>query len=188
MTASLSDFPEELLDRILALSLSPSALPPSPRPAWHAPAPSRTRLAPLLVCRRLTRIGTPHLYHALHLAAAATTRLLLATLQAAPALAAHVRVLSLAGVSADAGAVMRLCTGVTHLELVLDGMHGEGDDVAFVQGLQHMHEVRHLTLRKPGTVYLSLPRARFVIAGLAAAIDEWPELVCIPFLFSVHPH
>ncbi|KAF9465965.1 hypothetical protein BDZ94DRAFT_1213894, partial [Collybia nuda] len=184
---SLSDFPEELLDRILSLSLSPSSVPPSPRPAWHPLSSSRprTRLAPLLICRRLARIGTPHLYHAIHLSAPTTTRLLLKTLHSKPALAEHVRVLSLASVTSDAGAVMSLCKGVSSLEIMLDAMHGDADDFAFVRGLRQMKEVRHLTLRKPGTVYLSLPRARFVIAGLAAAIDEWTDLETANIAFKL---
>lgn len=51
--------------------------------------------------------------------------------------------------------------------LLLDRMHEEGDDIAFVSGLQHMREMHHRT----------------VITGLATTIEEWPELVCIPFLF-----
>jgi hypothetical protein len=184
---SLSDFPEELLDRILSLSLLPSTLPPSPRPAWHPPSPARTRtrLAPLLVSHRFSRIGTPHLYHTIHLSSAPTTHLLLATLQSTAALGAHVRALTLGAVSPEGGAVLGLCPGVEQLEVVLDGMHGEGEDTAFIRGLQKLHAVRHLTLRKPGTVYLSLPRARIVIAGLAAALDGWPSLETADIAFKL---
>lgn len=187
---TLTSIPEELLDRILFEVLSLSSQYSSPRPSWH-PSFARTRIAPLLVCRLLTRIGKPHLYHTVCLPLPPTeeipTResLLLSTLAFSPALATNVRFLSIGSVSAEAGMLMALCQGITHLEITLDGLHGHGrekEDMAFVKGLQFLKEVRHLTVRKPGTVYLSLPRARSIISGLAKAIEGWVGLVSIRFL------
>jgi hypothetical protein len=174
----LTEFPDELLDRILSLSLSSSVLPLSP--SRHC-----SRLAPLLVSQRFSRIGTPHLYHTIHLVSASTTDLLIPTLQSTPALRAYVRELTLDTVSSEAGVVLGLCPGVERLEVMLDWMHGEGDDTVFVRALQELHEMRHLTLRKPGTVYLSLLRVRFVIAGLAAAVEGWPALETADIAFKL---
>ncbi|GLB40965.1 hypothetical protein LshimejAT787_0901800 [Lyophyllum shimeji] len=173
---TLDQFPEELLERILAHAL------PSPRPQWlHSPAHPSTRLAPLLTSHQLTRIATPLLYHSVHLPTPDKACLLLRTLRAEPALAAHVRCLSIAGVWRDAAEVMSLCTEALYaLDLNITFDSDDEDpartDEMFAEALSRLTGVRHLTLRKPNNLYLSLPRARPFINAVALAIPSWKNL------------
>ncbi|RDB26257.1 hypothetical protein Hypma_006076 [Hypsizygus marmoreus] len=197
-TPTLDQFPEELLERILAHSIDHTHIHAhAPRPAWlRSPTGTQsTRLAPLLVSRQLARICTPLLYHTIHLATPAQAHLLLRTLTAAPSLAAHVRCLSLAGLWRDAAEVMRMCgQGVRVLDVTItnndeDG-HGQGEDVTGLwrEALGGMTGVRHLTLRKPNNVYLSLPRPRSIINALASAIsgsDGWTQLQTANIAFKL---
>ncbi|KAF8066675.1 hypothetical protein FPV67DRAFT_1495892 [Lyophyllum atratum] len=175
---ALNLFPEELLERILAQTLPSHA---DPRPIWlHSPAHPSTRLAPLLTSRQFVRIATPLLYHSVHIPNLAKAQLLLRTLRARPSLAGHIRCLSFAGVWREAAEIMSLCSGsLSVLDLTITFENDDGQsttDELYSEALKGLTGIRHLTVRKTNHVYLSLPRPRALINGLAHAIHHWPHL------------
>ena len=124
MAINLIDFPEEILERILALALAPtSSVWATPfdaaphlltrQPLLTAPEslhrdaqglrtgtlrPPVSAYTPLLVCTHFQRIGTAVLYADVQLTSPAQVRLFLRTLNQRPDLAACVRRLSVGGV------------------------------------------------------------------------------------------
>ena len=198
----LSSLPEELLERILALCLPspPSILPP--RPLWHRqplPPSSRGRThqphkqarpstAPLLVSHTFLRISTPLFYHTLLLVSPAQVSSLLRTLRANPALGQCVKQLAVLGIWHDVGPVLTFCPGVQVLDIMLDTWKASPgrEDVrdpkdngaeAFCSAMERLQNVKHLTVRKGGTVYLTQSKPGYVIQRLATAIRTWKHLV-----------
>ncbi|KAG5349903.1 hypothetical protein C0989_001338 [Termitomyces sp. Mn162] len=161
--------PEELLERILAHVVAA----PTPRPHWLR---SPTRLASLSVSRQFHRIATPLLYRVIHLTDPRDAARLLHTLHASPHYARHVRELVVHGLWCPVVDILGLCRGLSSLDLTL----ALDDDVDLDCVLAPLADMRHLTVRKPAGVYLSLPRARALIASLAHAIPSWPHLVRTP--------
>ena len=186
---TLASFPEELLERILALCLAPPVLP-VPRPYWHVSAPaskssarfpaSRTRTAPLLVSKRWLRIATPLVYNTLRIHSPAHAALISCTFASNPALAHHVRCLVVSGVWPEIAPVTRACRWLEILDVTLDASwlpesEAFAETAAFSNSLVRL-DIRHLIVRK-ANVYLSQPKPRHVIAGLARAISHWRHLV-----------
>jgi hypothetical protein len=180
---SMDQLPEEILDRLLFLALSPSLVhcfPSSPRPIWHTrPSPY---LAILLTCHRFRRIATHYVYNTIYLATCTQARLLHSSLQHNPSLAPHIQSLTMLGVWPEGGLIMGLCKGaVRHLDINLERFSDAGPvDREYGDGLRELVGVRHLTVRKPYHVYQSLPRLRYIIIALAKAIEGWTELVRRP--------
>ncbi|KAG6901411.1 hypothetical protein C0995_012301 [Termitomyces sp. Mi166 len=155
--------PEELLERILEQAI------PAPRPHWLSSPP---RLAPLSVSRKFNRIATPLLYHSIHLPTPSSARLLQDTLQHRPEYAHYIRALTVLGVWAPVVDVLALCRGLSSLDLTI----AFDEEVVDLDVLQTLGSMRHLTLRKPNNVYLSLARPRALINSLAHAITSWSDL------------
>ena len=180
----LDQLPEEILDRIIFLSLSlssttPSSFPSSPRPAWH-PRPS-PYLAILLTSHRFLRLATHHVYKTIHLATQTQARLLHSTLENNPSLATHIQSLTMLGVWPEGGLIMGICKDVVrYLDINLERFSETGPvDREYGDGLSELVGVQHLTVRKPYHVYQSLPRLRYIIVALAKAIERWSGLVRI---------
>lgn len=181
MASTFLSFPEELIERILSLALSAHDSPIS-RPPWLRSKSSH--LAPLYISRQLTRIATPLLYNNIHLPTQSHANKLLATLASKPHLAIHIHSLSIAGLWEDAARIMRLsANSLSELDLSItiggdnDEHHSHTIDDAYAEALAAMSGIRHLTLRKPSNVYLSLTRPRAIINAVALAITNWPHLV-----------
>ena len=181
----LDQLPEEILDRIIYLSLSntvslnaaSSSPGSSPRPAWHTrPSP---HLAILLTSHRFLRIATHYVYNTIHLATRTQARLLHSTLENNPSLAKHIHSLTMLGVWPEGGLIMGICKdAVRYLDINLERFSETGPvDREYGDGLSELVGVRHLTVRKPFHVYQSLPRLRYIIIALAKAIERWRELV-----------
>ncbi|KAG6867836.1 hypothetical protein C0993_010470 [Termitomyces sp. T159_Od127] len=169
--------PEELLERILA-----HAIPP-PRPLWlRSPSASTARLAALSVSRQFHRIAAPLLYRCVHLTSPSTADLLLRTLCARPEYAQHIRELAILGLWSPVVAVLRLCPAISSLDLTIAFEDGADVDLGVFAALT---EMRHLTLRKPPSVYLSLARPRALITSLARAITAWPRLSTATIAFKL---
>ncbi|KAJ7041049.1 hypothetical protein C8F04DRAFT_1391482 [Mycena alexandri] len=199
---SLSQFPEELLERILAHAVaSPPA--PHPRAPWHrAPHPQdiHGRLAPLLVNRPFARIALPPFYHTLVLHSPSQARACLQTLRARPELARAVRVLVLAS-SAPGRAeaeVLALLTaaasthagpGLKSLDLTLPapGSPSPSDALALAEAIHQLHALEVLTIRKAAGTYLSQPAPRAVLEACAAAVDACTELHTLTLTFPLAP-
>jgi hypothetical protein len=151
----------------------------SPRSSAHIPA-ARIRTAPLLVSKRWLRIATPLVYNTLRIRSPSHAALVSRTFAANPALACHVRRLVLSGVWPELAPVVRACTLLDTLDITLDASWIPDSDAfsetaAFSASLIDL-DIHHLVVRK-ANVYLSQPKPRHVIAGLARAIPHWKHLV-----------
>jgi hypothetical protein len=186
---TLASFPEELLERILSLCLSPPPVP-IPRPSWHVPpviskwpsrnASARVRTAPMLVSKSWLRIATPIVYHTLHVHSPAHAALLSRTLCRNPKLASLTRRLVVSGVWPELAPIARACTALEVLDITLDAgstveREAALETAAFCDALNTL-DIHYLVVRK-ANVYLSQPKPRHVIAGLAKAIARWRHLV-----------
>lgn len=204
---SILSFPEELLERILALSVVAPLLQTS-RPHWHKPSDPGTairgRLASLLVCKKFYRISTPLFYHTIHISSPAQLhRLLSNALRRNRYLATYVRRLVFAGVWAEGGELIAMCSrNIKMLDITLDmtqlapGVNTNRDvrdlDAEdFCEGIKYItHSLTHLALRKPNNVYLTQPKPKYVLGEVAKAMRYWDNLVkVIPlFLPSLFTH
>ncbi|KAF9063021.1 hypothetical protein BDP27DRAFT_1335878 [Rhodocollybia butyracea] len=169
MTSSAFDLlPEELTEQILSLCVTASSEPPSPRPNW-LPTPAsksltrdrrtsviRTRLAPLLVCKEFYRISIPHYHSTVHIISPEQAAAFLHTLQLHPHLV---------------GPCVRRCVSSEIYPMLVDSAAED-----FCNALHTLQNVRHLTLRKASSTYLTLPRIRHVLTELATAIEDWNSL------------
>ncbi|KAI0047134.1 hypothetical protein FA95DRAFT_1606314 [Auriscalpium vulgare] len=180
--------PEELLSLILHLA-APDALP-----------------ALLHTCTTTHRICTPLLYHTLHLAAPGPTAALARTLAARPALATHVRALTVASTAGALApvlqAIVRARAPLALLDVTLDAawpgaadadafgpqmMAGERDVAAgrAVGGaLAALADVRRLVVRRR-KAYLSFERLQAVTDGLAQAVAAWASLESVTIAFRL---
>ncbi|KAG8221501.1 hypothetical protein J3R82DRAFT_1716 [Butyriboletus roseoflavus] len=184
MSRSLASFPEELLARILSLSLAP------PRPAFDVfpPLPPRNRTAPLLVSRQFFRIASPLLYHTLHFHSPHQATRALNTFTHRPLLANAVRRVVLGGIWHDCVDVLAHCKYVQDVDITLDSGPGGPDDadaVAFCHALEQRRTIMHLTIRKDPAVYLTHPRPIYVLQRLAQAVHHWTDLETVHFALRI---
>ncbi|KAJ4474359.1 hypothetical protein J3R30DRAFT_3508296 [Lentinula aciculospora] len=188
--------PEELTEQIISLCVTAPFEPPNPRPNWLASAAStspsslkkrnypaiRTRLAPLLVSKDFHRIAIPHYYSTVHIASQNQAEAFLRTLRAQECLVApHVRRFVSAGIFPSLGAILKRCTVIHDIDFCLDsgsvpsgGMEHFMEE--FCDALDGLKGIRRLSLRKATNAYLTLPRIRYVLTRLAAAIESWSYL------------
>ena len=57
------------------------------------------------------------------------------------------------------------------------------DAEEFCEPLKGLTGLTHFALAKPGSVYLTQPKARYVLAEIARAMMRWDQLVRFPSLF-----
>ncbi|KAK7049844.1 hypothetical protein VNI00_005274 [Paramarasmius palmivorus] len=163
----LSDFPEELLERVLEFTLRPGA---SPRPDWHV---QPNRPAPLVVSKTFCRIAVVHLYHTIQIGGENREReqRLLQTLQEKPELARCVKKLIVTSPSSCAAEITRLCRFTQSLEVHLTV--SEDEDVAeFCDALKTLPSIQHLTLHKAANVYLTHAGIGGTILGITECIQD----------------
>jgi hypothetical protein len=199
----LSAFPEELLERILSYCIVAPLV--QARPSWHRPTdcfstttlPIRGRLALLLVSKQFFRICTPLFYHTIHVLSASQLHgLLRNVIRPNPFLAGYIRRIVLHGIWADAGELLRLThNNLNVLDITLDvtqlsqRVHGQIRDFDaedFCEGLKDLVSLKHIVIRKPNNVYLTQPKPRYVLSGIAKAMKSWDNLehADIPFRLS----
>jgi hypothetical protein len=189
---TILSFPEELLERILALCVV-APLVQTTRPHWHQRLDSGTirgRLAPLLVCKKFFRISTPLFYHTIHITSPAQLHSLLSSaLRRNPYLATYVRRLLFAGVWAEGGELIAMCnSNIKMLDITLDmtqlapGVNTNSyvrdfDAEDFCEGIKYItHSLTHIALRKPNNVYLTQPKPKYVLGEIAKAMRNWDNL------------
>ncbi|KAI9566083.1 hypothetical protein HD554DRAFT_2026010 [Boletus coccyginus] len=189
MSRSLATFPEELLARILALSLA--------RPASDVfpPLPPRNRIALLLVSRQFLRIASPLLYHTLHLHSPFQASRALDTLTRHATLASAVRRIVFGGIWHDCASVLALCDHVYDVDICLDAGRphqtsrpadpNDVDAEAFCYALEQRCTITHLTLRKHPAVYLTHPRPIYVLQRLSQAVPRWTNLETVHFALRI---
>ena len=204
----LSAFPEELLERILSFCVVVPLVQAPPRPSWHRSTdcfstttpPTRGRLALLLVSKQFFRICTPLLYHTIHILSAGQLHgLLRNAIRPNPFFAGYIRRIVLHGIWADAGELLRLThKNLTVLDITLDltqlppGLHGQIRDLdaeEFCEGLKDIVSLKQIIIRKPNNVYLTQPKPRYVLSGIAKAMEGWDNLVrSLPWSQSALDH
>ncbi|EGN94564.1 hypothetical protein SERLA73DRAFT_163095 [Serpula lacrymans var. lacrymans S7.3] len=218
-STSLASFPEELLERILALCVSPPDTLPT-RPDWHlsrsSPStpqneqtpslPPRSRITPLLVSKSWLRIATPLFYHTVLLRTPEQASALLITLQGAPDLARAIRTIVVSGCWPCLRELLAACPLLESFDFTLDaglmpspnnntannntanggvpspavgaGAITDAVDVdaqAFCDVLEQI-DLKHVTVRKPTSVYLTHPKPRYILSRLSAAVSKWSHL------------
>jgi hypothetical protein len=191
---SILSFPEELLERILALCVV-APLIQTTRPQWHQRSDRGTairgRLASLLVCKKFFRISTPLFYHTIHITSPPQLhRLLSSALRRNHYLATYVRRLVFAGVWAEGGELIAICSrNIKVLDITLDmtqlapGVNANRDvrdlDAEdFCEGIKYItRSLTHLAIRKPNNVYLTQPKPKYVLGEIAKAMRYWDNLV-----------
>ncbi|KAJ3889355.1 hypothetical protein GG344DRAFT_78858 [Lentinula edodes] len=194
--ASINMLPEELTEQILCLCVTAPFDPPPPRPKWLAPtaptSPSvfkrrsssaiRNRLAPLLVSKKFHRIALPRYYSIVHIVSPDQATALLHTLRTQKHLVApYVQRFVSAGIFPDLGAILQCCKNIRDIDICLDSGHTSsgGVDLAtkeFCDALNGLRGIGYLSLRKAPNAYLTLPRIRYVLTRLAAAVENWGRL------------
>lgn len=185
---------------------SRSSTSPCPTPS-AAPLISRAgrgKLSPLLVSKQLYRIGLPLYWHTLRITSDEQCRLLAET----PSKAKLVRSLQVEAVFANLGKMLQVCAQVAAMEAasgsfemaglrafdcnltVPDDLPSDDEDDfnfqtdvvgSFVMGLKMLRDsLKHLTIRKASTTYLTVPWVQDVLDGVGT--ENWTALVSIsPF-------
>ncbi|KAJ7312838.1 hypothetical protein DFH08DRAFT_717152 [Mycena albidolilacea] len=181
---TLASLPEELLERILAHTvIAPPA--PHPRAPWHqgntSTKDTRSRMAPLLVCRAFHRIALPFFYHTLVLHSPRQSAALLVALRAQPDLARGVRVLVLPSPSASDAAVLSMLPKLLVLDVTLPNS-AEDDLTRAVRDLRTLQE---LSVRKTAGTYLSQPAPRAMLDALSSAVLASPQLTSTALSFPL---
>ncbi|KAJ3860593.1 hypothetical protein EV359DRAFT_85178 [Lentinula novae-zelandiae] len=193
--ASINMLPEELTGQILCLCVTAPFDPPPPRPKWLAStaptSPSvakrrsfsaiRNRLAPLLVSKKFQRIALPHYYSIVHITSPDQATALLHALRTREHLVApYVQRLVSAGIFPQLGAILQCCKNIRDIDICLDSCPTSGGvDLAtkeFCDALNGLRGIGYLSLRKAPNAYLTLPRIRYVLTRLAAAVENWGRL------------
>lgn len=200
---TLQDFPEELLEHILGLCVSAQSqsgqTSPPRRPQWHTPAFQTRRTSPLRVCKTFYRIATPLLYHNVHVVDVMQAELLLRTLQGNASISPLIRSLVLSTITLQSAQILSLCKGLLALDFTLDAAssssppsppNSQGDAVDpaavyFSNAIMTQRHIQHLVVRKPDArAYLTMPRIKYVLSGLAHALLSWNKLETANFAFK----
>ncbi|KAJ7621285.1 hypothetical protein FB45DRAFT_928873 [Roridomyces roridus] len=180
MSLAVASFPEELLESILFDAVVGPSYPHARTP-WHRDhhshgahtTPTRTRLAPLLVCRAFHRIGLPLFYDTLVLHTPSQSANCLRALRAQPHLARAVRTLVLpAPSSADAQVLALLRCGLRALDITLPSSTPDG----LPEALRQLRGLHSISIRKSSGTYLSTPHARVVLGAISEAVAASPAL------------
>ncbi|KAJ7678020.1 hypothetical protein DFH06DRAFT_1121559 [Mycena polygramma] len=187
---SLTSFPEELLEQILADTVI--SLPtPHPRAPWHSSSTAssgkqtRGRAAPLLVCRAFHRIALPFFYHTLVLHSSSQSASLLEAFRLRPELTRAVRTLVLPAPSQNDAEVIQLLVGLRDLDVTLPNQNSSPDVEDLTNAVRDLRSLRALTVRKSPGTYLSQPAPRALLDALADAVHACPELTSTTLSFPL---
>ncbi|KAK7052171.1 hypothetical protein R3P38DRAFT_2858969 [Favolaschia claudopus] len=181
MSVSLAEFPEELLERILALAVI-APCTPHPRAPWHPHTSSgrketRGRIAPLLVSSVFHRIALPLFYHTLVIHSATQSASLFNALRAKPYLAKATRVLVLPSPSACDAQVLAMLSNLSVLDVSLPHNATVAEDVEpLADGMRKLTGLHSLSVRKPSGTYLSQPAPRLMLEALADTVSSCANL------------
>ena len=190
---SIYDFPEELLEHVIALCVAASPIPsPATSPSWHTRTFLTRRTSPLLVSKAFNRIGNPLMYHTINITNPTQAELLLRTLRENPSISPLIRSLVISSITIHSAQALSLCRNLVLLDFALDSGSQppllptpgprepapEPDVVEFSKALSNITQLRHLVVRKSSAgVYLTTPRVKHMLCYLAEALPHWDELV-----------
>lgn len=207
--------PPPIASRSSTLPSIPSAFAVNSPQIVAKDRPLSVHLSPLLTSRLFSRIATPLFYHTVHLHSSSQTGLLLRTLtdegnDSNQGLGKYVRKLIVSGVWPELSTLVHLCPHIESLDLGIDdgrsdvnpyhaawnlqdnGVESQNRLTPFFSSLPTLKHLKHLTLRKDPAVYLSQPKVRNTITGVAQALQEWKELVsnvlCVAINTQFIPH
>ncbi|KAF8201283.1 hypothetical protein K438DRAFT_1965786 [Mycena galopus ATCC 62051] len=192
---SFTQFPEELLERILLhVVVAPAA--PHPRASWHPHSSvqgkelqTRGRTAPLLVCHAFHRICLPLFYQTLVLHSPHQSASLLQALRTRPYLACSVRVLALPNPSACDAEVLSMLPKLLLLDVTLPKSSCD-DAVENLGGaIRKLNTLQELYVRKSAGTYLSQPAPRAMLDALAGSVGLCKQLhsTTLTFPLSADP-
>ena len=204
ISISIYDFPEELLEHVIALCVAASPIPsPATSPSWHTRTFLTKRTSPLLVSKAFNRIGTPLMYHSINITNPTQAELLLRTLRENPSISPLIRCLVLSSITIYSAQALSLCSNLALLDFALDAGSQpspppstpgsrdpapEPDVVEFSKALSNITQLRHLVVRKSSAgVYLTTPRVKHMLCHLAEALPHWDELVSSYDIVRLYP-
>ncbi|KAK7050514.1 hypothetical protein R3P38DRAFT_3256465 [Favolaschia claudopus] len=215
LDSPIASFPEELLERILALVVIAPSTPQqlTHRAAWHSTTtssststpttspsktkPPRGRIAPLLVSRTFYRIALPLFYHTIPLPSPAHAAALLHTLATRPSLTCFPRTLLLLQPGALDAEVLRALPRLEVLHVTLptptpesfSGWKNQEPMRALCGALREVSTLRAMVVRKDKGTYLSQPTTRALLKALAGAVrrSDGLETFTTTFPLSTDP-
>lgn len=182
---SLLSFPEEVLERILALCVD-AQTDAFANPSWHTRQVSRRASSILLVNKTFLRIATPLLYNTVVIRSSQQLTILLDNVfRPHPELAALVKTVAISGGSYNGlDDFVRLCVNLEEFDMTLDNTPWEEDvREKFGQSLMGMKKIKSLVVRKDA--YLTQEKPKLLMNQLSNAISAWTSLVSSPVSTSV---
>lgn len=175
--ATLLSFPEEVLERILALCVD-AQTDAFANPSWHTRQVSRRASSILLVNKTFLRIATPLLYNTVVIRSShQLTTILDNVFRPNPELATFVKTVAISGGSYDdLDDFVRLCVNLEEFDMTLDNSPWERDvREKFGQSLIGMKKIKSLVVRKDA--YLTQEKPKLLMNQLSNAITAWTSLV-----------
>jgi len=184
--AAILLFPEEVLERILALCVD-AQTDAFANPSWHTRQVSRRASSILLVNRTFLRIATPLLYNTVVIRSAYQLSTILDNVfRPHPELASFVKTVAISGGSYDGlDDFVRLCVNLEEFDMTLDNTPWEEDvREKFGESLMGMRKIKSLVVRKDA--YLTQEKPKHLMGQLSNAIASWTSLVSPPLHANNH--
>ena len=184
--AAILSFPEEVLERILALCVD-AQTDAFANPSWHTRQVSRRASSILLVNRTFLRIATPLLYNTVVVRSAYQLSTILDNVfRPHPELASFVKTVAISGGSYDGlDDFVRLCVNLEEFDMTLDNTPWEEDvRERFGESLMGMRKIKSLVVRKDA--YLTQEKPKHLMGQLSNAIASWTSLVSFPLLINIY--
>jgi len=184
--AAILSFPEEVLERILALCID-AQTDAFANPSWHTRQVSRRASSILLVNRTFLRIATPLLYNTVVIRSAYQLSTILDNVfRPHPELASFVKTVAISGGSYDGlDDFVRLCVNLEEFDMTLDNAPWEEDvREKFGESLMGMRKIKSLVVRKDA--YLTQEKPKHLMGQLSNAIVSWTSLVSFPLLANTY--
>jgi len=186
MTFTILSFPEEVIERILALCVD-AQTDASANPSWHTRQVSRRASSILLVNKTFLRIATPLLYETVIIRSSHQLSTVLDNVfRPHPELAAFVKTVTISGGSYDdLNDFVRLCVNLEEFDVTLDNAPWEEDvRQKFAESLMGMSKIKSLIVRKDA--YLTQEKPQHLMSQLSNAITAWTSLVGFFFFAEIH--
>jgi len=186
MAVTILSFPEEVLERILALCVD-AQTDAFANPSWHTRQVSRRASSILLVNKTFLRIATPLLYNTVVIRSShQLTTILDNVFRPNPELAAFVKTVAISGGSYDGlDDFVRLCVNLEEFDMTLDSTPWEEDlREKFGESLMGMRKIKSLIVRKDA--YLTLEKPKHLMNQLSNAIAAWTSLVRFHLFADIH--
>jgi len=180
MAVTILSFPEEVLERILALCVD-AQTDAFANPSWHTRQVSRRASSILLVNKTFLRIATPLLYNTVVIRSPHQLSTILDNVfRPNPELAAFVKTVEISGGSYDGlDDLVRLCVNLEEFDMTLDNTPWEEDvREMFGESLKGMRKIKSLVVRKDA--YLTQEKPKHLMNQLSTAIATWTSLVSFP--------